>query len=155
MRWVSLSMISLSIPVPPLARQPRFHSDIYSQIGGRECALRVRDLSLQIQDSAHSLKLIRCPTQAKGWSSVLTNICLLPPSMRLDSRYIQRVTVGAICLSVSDQVSYPYPPSHSSPSLPFLGWHYNKVYYKTEAVPMLGHLRTDINMRFVIAMIEG
>jgi len=43
--------------------------------------LVVGGLSLSIEDSAHSLKLIRCLTQATGSSSVLTNFCLLPPAM--------------------------------------------------------------------------
>src|SRR6218665_486885 len=55
--------------------------------GSARCVCTMRDKSLPLEDASHSLKLIRCPTQAKGSSSVSTNVCLLPPSMRLDSRY--------------------------------------------------------------------
>jgi len=79
--------MSVYLPVPLLACQPSFQSGIHSQIGGRECTLRVGGLSLPVEDSAASLKLIRCPTQAKGSYLVLTNICLLPTAVRLDSRY--------------------------------------------------------------------
>src|SRR6218665_797427 len=70
--------LSIYLPVPFSAFQPSLNSGIHSQIRGQDCALRVGGLSLPIEDSAHSLKLIRCPTQAKGSSWLLTNVCLLP-----------------------------------------------------------------------------
>src|SRR6218665_964643 len=68
--------LSRSLPVS------KKRAGIHSQIGGRESTLRVGCLSLPIQDSEHSFKLIRCSTQAKESSLVLNNICFLPPSMR-------------------------------------------------------------------------
>src|SRR6218665_2210727 len=79
--------LSIYLPVPFSAFQPSLNSGIHSHIRGQDCALRVGGLSLPIEDSAHSLKLIRCPTQAKGSSSMFTNINLVPPSVRLRSRY--------------------------------------------------------------------
>ena len=61
----------------------------------------------------------------EGSSSVLTNICLFPQSMRLDIHVVDaQWVVSVTCLSVSYLACYLYLPSHSLPSLPFLGWHY-------------------------------
>jgi len=81
-------LISVYLPVPLPACQPSFHSGIHSQIGGRECTLRVNGLLLTIEDSAQS-QTYQMPNPGegdKGSSSVLTYMCFLPSSMRLDSR---------------------------------------------------------------------
>ena len=82
------------------------------------------------KDYAYGLKLIRCPTQAKGSSWLLTNVCLLPQcgSTIVDTQWV----VSATCLSESYMASYvhAYLSSHSPPSLPSLGWHFNEVCHR-------------------------
>src|SRR6218665_3896675 len=59
------------------------YTHIHVKASEWKCTLRVIELSLPIENFSHSLKLIRCPTQAKRSSSMLTKICRLPLPRRL------------------------------------------------------------------------